>query len=85
MLNDGGSVGISQGGKSGGDTFGGAGAGSMGGGGGGFGAGSASGGNAFAMGVGVGVGGDAGAGALSAQDGGDVSDNTSIGTISISS
>ncbi|MBF0284995.1 MAG: hypothetical protein HQL51_11110 [Magnetococcales bacterium] len=78
-----GSVGISQSGKSGGDTFGGAGAGAGGGYGGGTGVAWVQ--NTDPIGIGVGAGGDAGAGAANLQGGGDVSDNTSIGTISISS
>ncbi len=80
-----GDVGVSQGGKSGGDAIGFAGADAGAGGFGGAGTGSGSFGD-FSSGFGVSVGGSdgAGAGALGAV-GGDVSDNTSIGSININS
>jgi hypothetical protein len=81
-------VGVNQSGKSGGDVTGNAGsdADAFGGGGYGSGSGRASGfGGAYAEGTGIGVGGDAGAGAMAGQAGGDVTDNTSIGDINISS
>jgi hypothetical protein len=82
------SVGVSQSGKSGGDAFGGAesGAGALGGTGVGVGQAGAFGFGAGAGAAGLGVGGGAGAGAGSfGAHGGDVSDNTSIGSISINS
>ena len=80
-------MGVRQSGKDGGDAVGiaGAGAGAIGGDGSGSGSGSAWGGNAFAEGTGVGIGGDTGAVSMAGQAGGDVTDNTSIGDINISS
>jgi len=81
-------AGVNQSGKSGGDAagFAGSGAAAQAGCGCGGGSGSAGGWGSFAEGVGVGVGGSAGAGsgAIGAA-GGDVSDNTSIGSININS
>jgi hypothetical protein len=76
--------------KSGGDIEGNAEAGTeaAGGGGSGFGSGSASGGwggGTYAEGTGIGVGGDADASAMAGQAGGDITDNTTIGDINISS
>ena len=76
--------------KSGGDVKGNAEAGTeaMGGDGDGFGSGRASGGwggGAYAEGTGIGVGGDADASAMAGQAGGDITDNTTIGDINISS
>ena len=78
-------MGVNQSGKDGGDATGyaGAGAGAMGGDG--SGQGTAWVRNVDPIGTGVGVGGDTGAGAMSGQAGGDVTDNTSIGDINISS
>ncbi len=79
---------IVQGGKAGGDALGMAGgfSGSQGGSAAGVGAGTASGWPAYADGTGLGVGGDACSGAAAAGSlGGDVSDNTAIGSININS
>ena len=78
-------VGVEQSGKSGGDAagFAGSGAGAMGGDG--SGSGQAWVQNVDPIGTGIGVGGDTGAAAMSGQAGGDVTDNTSIGDINISS
>lgn len=81
-------MGINQSGKSGGDASGSAYShtGAMGGSSMGHGSGNASGGwGTFAEGIGVGMGGDAGAAGMAGQIGGDVTDNTSIGSINISS
>ena len=76
-----------QSGKSGGDVSGlsGAGSGAMAGDGFGAASASASGRNAYAEGTGLGAGGGAGSGAMAGQAGGDVTDNTSMGDINISS
>ena len=79
------SMGVNQSGKSGGDAIGYAGASSGAIGGDGSGQGTAWVQNVDPIGTGVGVGGDTGAGAMSGQAGGDVTDNTSIGDINISS
>ncbi|MBF0382562.1 MAG: hypothetical protein HQL69_16195 [Magnetococcales bacterium] len=78
-------VGVEQSGKTGGDATGYAssGAGAMGGDG--TGSGDAWVRNVDPIGTGVGVGGDTGSAAMSGQAGGDVTDNTSIGDINISS
>ena len=78
-------VGVNQSGKSGGDITGNAGADADATGGGGSGRGTAWVQNVDPIGTGIGVGGDAGAGAMAGQAGGDVTDNTSIGDINISS
>ena len=84
-------MGVNQSGKHGGDATGVsmAGSGAMGGAGVGGGVGTDSGGGwgggGSGTGVGLGGGGGAGAGSIAGQDGGDVSDNTSIGDINISS
>jgi hypothetical protein len=85
MGNDSSSMGMDQSGKSGGDSFGGAAAGAGAMGGDGSGRGTAWVQNVDPIGTGVGVGGDTGAAAMSGQSGGDVTDNTSIGDINISS
>ena len=78
---------VNQSGKSGGDVTGNAAAGAVGVGGAGLGAGAgaAAGGMAYAEGTGMGDGGMGGGDALAGQMGGDVSDNTSMGDINISS
>ncbi len=79
-------VGIDQMGKSGGDAMGVGYSGACAGGGAGLGAGAGGGLLGVGVGVGAGVGGDAGAGAGAAGAiGGDASDNTSIGSINVSS
>lgn len=78
-------MGINQSGKSGGDAMGSACSGTFASGGGGMGHGSAWVQNVDPIGIGVGLGGDAGAAGMAGQMGGDVTDNTSIGSINISS
>ncbi|MBF0587867.1 MAG: hypothetical protein HQL53_01940 [Magnetococcales bacterium] len=80
-----GGVDVNQSGKSGGDVTGIAGAGAGADAGSGSGSGTAWVRNVDPIGTGVGVGGDSGAMAGAGQSGGDVSDNTSIGDINISS
>jgi|SaaInl8_135m_RNA_FD_contig_51_654040_length_1122_multi_9_in_0_out_0_2 hypothetical protein len=84
-MSDATNLGIEQSGKSGGDATGRAGAGSEAMGGDGSGSGSAWVRNVDPIGTGTGIGGDTGADAMAGQVGGDVTDNTSIGDINISS